>query len=74
MKFFKIFCAKQTRPQWHNGKERKNKVMKNEKKATRQSYGEALKELGKENPNVIVLDSDLARGNKNGIICKRISR
>lgn len=48
-------------------------IMKNEKKATRQSYGEALKELGKENPNVIVLDSDLARGNKNRIVCKRIS-
>ena len=38
------------------------------------SYIQSLKELGKENPNVIVLDSDLARGNKNGIICKRISR
>ena len=50
---------------FHNGTERKSKIMKNEKKATRQSYGEALKELGKENPNVVVLDSDLARSNKN---------
>ena len=32
----------------------------NNKKATRQSYGEALLELGKENENIVVLDSDLA--------------
>ena len=30
------------------------------KKATRQSYGEALLELGKENKDVVVLDADLA--------------
>ena len=28
--------------------------------ATRQSYGEALVELGKENKNVVVLDADLS--------------
>ena len=32
----------------------------NNKIATRQSYGEALFELGKINENVVVLDSDLA--------------
>ena len=30
------------------------------KKATRQSYGEALVELAKTNPKVVVLDADLA--------------
>ena len=30
------------------------------KKATRESYGEALAELADENPNVVVLDADLA--------------
>lgn len=34
--------------------------MENTKKATRQSYGEALRELGKENENIVVLDADLA--------------
>ncbi len=38
--------------------------MKNEKKATRKSYGEALVELGKENENIIVLDADLASSTK----------
>ena len=33
-------------------------------KATRQSYGEALVELGKENENVVVLDADLANATK----------
>ena len=28
------------------------------KVATRKSYGEALEQLGKENPNVVVLDAD----------------
>ena len=31
----------------------------NIKKATRQSYGEALLELGKENKNIVVFDADL---------------
>ena len=30
-----------------------------EKMATRQAYGKALVEIGKENPNLIVKDSDL---------------
>ena len=30
------------------------------KVATRESYGNALVELGAENPNVVVLDADLA--------------
>lgn len=29
--------------------------------ATRQSFGEALKRLGDENKNVVVLDADLSR-------------
>lgn len=36
----------------------------NNKKATRQSYGEALVELGKENEKVVVLDADLAGATK----------
>ncbi len=42
------------------------------KKATRQSYGEALLELGKENKNVVVLDSDLAGATKTNIFSKEI--
>lgn len=34
------------------------------KKATRESYGEALVELGKENKNVVVLDADLSTATK----------
>ena len=44
--------------------------MKEEKKATRQSYGEALRDLGKENPNVVVLDADLAGATKSDIFKK----
>ena len=44
--------------------------MKEEKKATRQSYGEALLELGKENENIVVLDADLAEATKTGIFAK----
>ena len=33
-------------------------------KATRQSYGEALVELGKENEKIVVLDADLANATK----------
>lgn len=33
--------------------------------ATRESYGNALAELGKEKENLVVLDADLAAGNKN---------
>ena len=38
--------------------------------ATRESYGNALKELGAENPNVIVLDADLAGATKTGVFKK----
>ena len=38
--------------------------------ATRQSYGEALLELGKENKNIVVLDADLASATKTGIFAK----
>lgn len=35
--------------------------------ATRQSYGEALEELGRENKNVVVLDADLSTATKTNI-------
>ncbi len=38
--------------------------------ATRESYGNALVEVGKENPNVVVLDADLAAATKTGIFKK----
>ena len=38
--------------------------------ATRESYGNALKELGKEDPNVVVLDADLAEATKTGMFKK----
>ena len=44
--------------------------MKQEKKATRQSYGEALLELGKENNNIVVLDADLSAATKTSIFAK----
>ena len=33
-------------------------------KATRESYGMALVELGKENENIVVLDADLSKSTK----------
>lgn len=44
--------------------------MKEEKKATRQSYGEALAELGRKNKNVVVLDADLSGATKTNIFAK----
>lgn len=38
--------------------------------ATRESYGNALLELGAENPNVVVLDADLAAATKTGVFKK----
>ncbi len=38
--------------------------------ATRESYGNALVEVGKENPNVYVLDADLAAATKTGVFKK----
>ena len=37
------------------------------KKATRDSYGEALVELGQVNPNIVVFDADLAGATKTGV-------
>ena len=36
-------------------------------KATRQAYGEKLAELVAENPNIVVLDADLAGSTKSGL-------
>ena len=38
--------------------------------ATRESYGNALVELGKEHENLVVLDADLAGATKTGIFKK----
>ena len=40
------------------------------KKATRERYGEALLELGKENENVVVLDADLSTATKTNMFAK----
>ncbi len=46
--------------------------MNMEKKiATRQSYGEALAELGEKNENVVVLDADLSSATKTNIFAKK---
>lgn len=39
--------------------------------ATRQSYGEALAELGEKNKNVVVLDADLSEATKTSIFAKK---
>ena len=38
--------------------------------ATRESYGNALVELGTRNPDVVVLDADLAEATKTGVFKK----
>lgn len=38
--------------------------------ATRQSYGEALKQLGEENENIVVLDADLSTATKTDLFAK----
>ena len=43
---------------------------KNLKKATRQSYGEALLELGKENEKIVVFDADLSNATKTSLFAK----
>ena len=49
--------------------------MDTEKKiATRQSYGEALVELGKENKNIIVLDADLSTATKTSLFAKEFPK
>lgn len=40
------------------------------KKATRQSYGEALAKLGKQNENVVVFDADLSSATKTDLFAK----
>lgn len=45
--------------------------MKEEKIATRQSFGEELAELGEKNKNVVVLDADLAGATKTEIFGKK---
>ena len=45
--------------------------MKEEKKATRQSYGEALALLGEKNENIVVLDADLSSATKTDIFAKK---
>ena len=42
----------------------------NIKKATRQSYGEALLELGKENEQIVAFDADLASATKTNLFAK----
>lgn len=44
--------------------------MKDKKQATRQSYGETLVKLGKENENIVVLDADLAGATKTDLFGK----
>lgn len=44
--------------------------MLDKKVSTRQSYGEALKELGHKNENIVVLDADLATATKTEIFAK----
>lgn len=39
-------------------------------KATRDAYGEALKELGAQNPNIVVLDADLSASTKTQVFAK----
>ena len=45
--------------------------MKEEKKATRQSYGEALENLGEKNKDVVVFDADLSGATKTSIFAKQ---
>ena len=44
---------------------------KDEKKATRQSYGEELANLGEKNNKVVVLDADLSAATKTSIFAKK---
>ena len=45
--------------------------MKEEKKATRQSYGEALAGIGEKNKNIVVLDADLSSATKTSEFAKK---
>lgn len=41
-------------------------------KATRDAYGEALKELGAQNPDIVVLDADLSASTKTQVLPRLI--
>ena len=43
-------------------------------KATRESFGEALLELGKENDKIVVLDADLASSTKTNLFAKEFPK
>ena len=45
--------------------------LKEEKKATRQSYGEALQALGEENKKIVVLDADLSNATKTKLFAEK---
>ncbi len=45
--------------------------MKEEKKATRQSYGEMLEKLGEKNKTIVVLDADLSSATKTSMFAKK---
>ena len=45
--------------------------MNNERKATRQSYGESLEILGEKNKNIVVLDADLSSATKTSMFAKK---
>lgn len=45
--------------------------MKEEKKATRQSYGETLEKIGEKYQNIVALDADLAAATKTSIFAKK---
>jgi len=69
--FTKKFCDKKGRPLCHNIISNGGKFMDfNNKKATRQSYGEALQELGRENEKIVVFDSDLSSATKTSLFAK----
>lgn len=42
--------------------------------ATRESYGNALAELGKEHEDVVVLDADLAAATKTGVFKRHFQK
>ena len=44
------------------------------KKATRESYGEALLELGKERKDIVVLDADLSTATKTSMFAKEFPK
>ena len=45
-------------------------INRNETKSIRSAYGKALVEVGRKNPNVVVLDADLSCSTQSGIFAK----